>query len=102
MNNDPITIKVTQRHIDHGRRGDCSYCPIALAISEVIAHSPALDGPFWQIIKVFDNADIQIRGRRYVTSLKATEWMTDFDEMRPVQPTEFVLVPHELEDEYEF
>ena len=31
-----MLIKVTQEHIDSGVRGDCSKCPIALAISEQV------------------------------------------------------------------
>jgi hypothetical protein len=103
--NDPITIKVTQRHIDHGKRGDCSYCPIALAIADVIKWSPALDGPFWKIIQVLDNTEINIRGERYVSSFNLTKWMTSFDDMLEVSPVEFVLVPHcreDSEDEYGF
>jgi hypothetical protein len=100
--NDSITVKITDYHIRHGKRGDCSYCPIALAIADQIKHSPALDGPFWKIIQVLDNSEINIRGKRYVTSFEATKWMTAFDDMLEVSPVEFVLIPHEREDEYEF
>jgi hypothetical protein len=99
--NDPITIKVTQRHIDHGKRGDCSYCPIALAIADAISFS-VLDMPFWKTIQVMDNTEVNIRGRRYVSSFDMTKWMTAFDDMLEVSPVEFVLIPHEKEDEYEF
>lgn len=31
-----MNIKVTQKHIDEGLRWNCSYCPIALAIKELL------------------------------------------------------------------
>jgi hypothetical protein len=102
---DSFTIKVTDYHIKHGKRGDCSYCPIALAIADVVKHSPALDGPFWKIIQVYDHCEINIRGKRYVTSIEASKFMTSFDDMLEVSPVEFVLVPHsreDSEDEYGF
>ena len=98
--NDPITIKIDDFEIKHGKRGDCSYCPIALAIAKALPLG-SLHGPYWQQIKVFDNTDIWIRGKRYVSSFDMTKWMTDFDDMLEVSPVEFVLIPHE-KDEYEF
>jgi hypothetical protein len=100
--NESITIKVTQRHIEHGKRGDCSYCPIALAIADTINHSPALEGPAWKMISVIDHNEIKIKGKRYVTSFEASKWMEAFDDMLEVSPVEFVLISHEREDEYEF
>lgn len=29
-----MTIKVTQKHIDEGKKSDCRNCPVALAIAE--------------------------------------------------------------------
>lgn len=101
LNNDPINVKLTQRHIDHGKRGDCSYCPIALAIADAVLFS-VVGEPFWKQIQVLDISEINIKGRRYVTSPEMNKWMTDFDDMKEVKPVEFVLIPHEREDEYEF
>jgi hypothetical protein len=101
MNDDMIIARIGDFEIKHGKRGDCSYCPIALAIAKALPLG-TLHGPYWQQIKVFDNTNIEIRGRRYVTSFEATKWMTDFDDMKEVKPVEFILIPHEREDEYEF
>ncbi len=32
-----VLIKVTQEHIDKGCSGSCAYCPIAIAISELVS-----------------------------------------------------------------
>ena len=32
-----ITVRVTQEHIERGKRGDWECCPVALAIAEVLA-----------------------------------------------------------------
>ena len=29
-----MLIEVTQKHIEHGRRGECSHCPVALALQD--------------------------------------------------------------------
>jgi hypothetical protein len=35
-----LTINVTQEDIDHGKRGDCTRCPIALAVTRELDLSP--------------------------------------------------------------
>ena len=36
----PYTIKVEQRHIDHGKRDHCQQCPIALSAMECLPIGP--------------------------------------------------------------
>ena len=95
-----IHIKVEQRHIDNGKREDCSYCPIALAIMETIP-SNCLLGPFWKQVKVHDSNEIIVRGITYNTSRKVSQFICDFDSGKEVEPMDFVLSKQER-DEYEF
>lgn len=98
MNNDSINIKVTQHHISLGIKGDCSCCPIARAIADSVQWSPALEGPLWRVIKVFDSNDIKIRGKKYSTTFEVNNWINSFDDGLEVNPIELVLTPVEKDE----
>lgn len=36
MNKNILKVNVTQSHIDKGKRGNCSFCPIALAVHDLL------------------------------------------------------------------
>jgi len=87
-----LTVNVLKRHIEAGNPGDCTFCPIALAILEM----PGVKGVSAkeQFIAV-DYKD----GRFvwYVTPDNAAEFMQTFDAAGTAEPETFVLIPESEE-----
>lgn len=80
-----VKIEVTQKHIDSGKRADCYYCPIALAImpKRTLLITPSLFFPLW--------------GRETMKRLpREVRWfIASFDEKENVEPFSFDLfIPH--------
>ena len=84
-----MRVYVTQKDIDKGEVGDCSYCPVALAMGRLF---PNLE-PVVQPTRVH----YRIRGRKthYERGMPAPkevwEFINDFDEHKPVEPFHFDL-----------
>jgi hypothetical protein len=66
-----MIFNVTQIHIENGLWGDCSRCPVALAIAEQFPDKK---------IEVHGN-DITIGGQRFVTPPNVTAFINDFDDV---------------------
>jgi hypothetical protein len=83
-----VTIKVTEDHIDNGRRYYCISCPIALAINEHLA-----DGFY---ASVHGESSLRVvsekGGARYAAlPRQATQFIHAFDNDRNPDPIEFPL-----------
>lgn len=75
------TIFVNQTHIDHGRPGTCTLCPIALAIQEATG-----------IQQVGVNiVEVRIDGKYFDLPREVTEFINQFDAGGSVEPFEFEL-----------
>ena len=80
-----MKIQVTQDDIDHGRSGDCNFCPVARAVKRAT------------------HLDLGVRvtiGYVYLGNLvnfqllsKVADFVYDFDVGMPVKPFEFELDP---------
>lgn len=79
-----MTITVTQHDIDHGRRGDCVWCPIALAASRAIGAEVYADGA--EIFSINNRYQFQAE-----TPEEACRFMEEFDAGEPVVPFSFEL-----------
>ncbi len=78
-----MLIKVTQEHIDQGKKGSRFKCPIGLAIKE----NP--DMPYIQVTDA--HVEIGYGIAIYVLPVEAQRFIHNFDEGFPVQPFEFEL-----------
>ena len=54
MGETTIRVRVTQEDIDAGVRGDCTSCPVALALLRAVpgAYEAAVDGPHFDLAMV--------------------------------------------------
>jgi hypothetical protein len=81
-------INVTAEHIANGKRGECEFCPVALAFQA------ALDlGPFASIDVLIGCATITTGGRSIAVSLPedADQFIVNFDDGEPVEPFSFTV-----------
>jgi len=72
-------ITVTQWHIDHGVKGLCAYCPVALAL-----HDAGLFG-------TVQDTWLTIGGKNYASPIEVESFVFDFDHSFPVEPFTFKL-----------
>ena len=75
-----ILIKVPQECIDNGIKNDPNYCPIALAIRNVVGKDLSIDVSI---------DEIRIEDRTYPISF--ADFITSFDKGLNVEPFEFEL-----------
>jgi hypothetical protein len=85
-----LKVTVTQEDIDEGERGECSRCPIALAIKRVFSNT-------FVSVNGADARVEEVDGRRrwYSLSKSAREFIASFDSdgKIAVKPATFVLTP---------
>jgi len=75
-----ITVQVTDRHIANGHKSSCSFCPVALALTEV----------GWRGIVVGTDSFAVDSGALTIPLPKiAQDFISDFDHDRPVKPFDF-------------
>jgi hypothetical protein len=78
-----LTINVTERHIKEGTRGDCGYCPVALAVGEVI------DSPQTEISVGHERVIIFDTHQRAILPPEARQFISLFDKRYYVKPFSF-------------
>ena len=91
-----MKIQVKQDHIDRGKREHCQKCPIALAISEAF---PGTQVSVFARIRntIIDDGDFVYRAYVRIDAIgrilpdSVSQFIDDFDFLRPVQPFEFDL-----------
>jgi hypothetical protein len=99
-----IHVKVTEYHIKHGLRQDCSKCMLALAIREEVPVG-ALETDSFKRVTVADASDIVINGTRYSVIGDrdiVNQKIWDFDSGNAVEPFEVVLEPYVKELTYDY
>ncbi len=77
-----MNIKVTQAHIEKGKRCNDWQCPIALAIIET--------DKFWNV-SVGDE-EIILNDKKFTAPNLVKNFVFNFDQKLPVKPFEFVIV----------
>lgn len=84
-----LKVKVTQEHIDQAKRGDCCYCPIALAVRK-----HGYQTPFVGVVTIYPhgvdihgNFNLPFKAARM--PLEAVDFARNFDYGREVEPFEF-------------
>jgi hypothetical protein len=89
-----VVAEITSHCIKHGKRGDCEACPIALAVNlelyvmdlcdelEAFVGDAFVGDDFVRLYRVGSTDTV------YTAEMSATdtEFVTDFDNNRPVQP----------------
>ncbi len=80
-----LNIDVTQEDIRQGGRRDTSNCPIAHALSRRLKGA-AVNVCFERIVAHSEQAHYE-----FYCSRDIEQFMTDFDEARPVRPSRFTL-----------
>lgn len=78
-----ISIKIEQKHIDLGKRGSCTHCPIALAATEQFPREEIEVGG-----KYIDFIKGRAR-RRFLFPQEAFDFVLSFDNNREVHPFSF-------------
>lgn len=83
-----MIIHVTQHSIDHGDRGLCSTCPVAL---EIRKFNPELKVS--AVALYLDKQQDFLFGEQHIVNLpiEVQEWIADFDTWIPVKPFSFHL-----------
>jgi hypothetical protein len=83
-------IKVEQRHIDAGTRGDCGVCPVSLAIYDCLpgSCSVAVD---WHWISFCIGINYNIRYYSFKTPDFVSKNISRFDIEGIMEPFEFIL-----------
>ena len=80
-----MIIKVTQEHIEKGKKNNCWRCPIALAIAEASGGC--------RIAVLFEHYVIEDEARTARTlPVEAISFIASFDAGLPVAPFEFEIV----------
>lgn len=83
-----MLIRVTQEDIDHGQRGFCATCPVALAATRAAGREIRIGYSTWLAGTVTG----WLQGERSGPLPKAvSEFIDRFDAGDPVQPFEFEL-----------
>lgn len=75
-----ITFDVTQSHIDHGVRNDCTNCPIALALEQAT-----------QLPWMVSTKECKTRGATYRTHPAAASFIRSFDRHGYAKPATFTI-----------
>src|SRR5437899_7803809 len=75
-----MKIYVRRRHIERGKRGVASACPVALAFEEITGERPMVDG---YCINTHDDS--------FALTSMAARFIERFDAGEPVKPFAFVL-----------
>lgn len=83
-----MKIKITNKHIKKGRKGEPRLCPIALAIKEQVKNIDRNT-----IMILYASANFAIKGKEVHKDLpkKATKFIHAFDSGEEVKPFEFNL-----------
>lgn len=77
-----MKVKVEQRHIDRGERGDAFCCAVALAVAEATGYDDV-----W-----VDEYSMSVGDFYYRTPKSASDFIENFDSGYAVAPFEFELV----------
>jgi hypothetical protein len=83
-----MRIAVTERDIDVGERGDCLYCPVALAADRATGKCCRVDFKDWakrQLVLVIDGVGC------LPLPPEARRWVKDYDAGRRVVPLAFAV-----------
>lgn len=78
-------VKVRQKHIDEGSKGNGNNCPIALAIQDATGVEMFVGSSVYYPPKVYDENIVMDN------TPEITDFINDFDSDSPVQPFEFNL-----------
>jgi hypothetical protein len=84
-----IKVNVTEEHIRRGKKGECSLCPIALALQDQVPYSMVSVG----CNKMTYYPDPELRGHWMVaeTPEKVSEAILDFDADGKMTPFSFTV-----------
>ena len=90
----PLTISVTQDHIDHGERGSQCFCPIALAVPDSRGCRPlAVTARIIMLVERDEDGGLVVN--EYALPAEAIRFVAAFDSWEEVHPTSFLIEPRE-------
>ncbi len=84
-----MLVKVTQKHIDEGKRADCYTCPIALAILDIDPKPVNVQVKYSYVMIYIEKNG---KYKQYELPWEAREFISKFDNGKKVEPFEFELV----------
>jgi len=77
---------LTQQHIDQGIKNDCSYCPVAMVVSEMVNDQVLVEVDGSDYIELFSkHYPHNLIGKLLVSGVLAN-WIWRFDRGEPVKP----------------
>lgn len=84
-----LTVEVVQADIDNGIRGECESCPVAIAVYRALVaahpeHAELIPHVEGEIAHLFDRTDML--AFTAVNPEEVLQFISDFDEFKPVQP----------------
>ncbi len=93
-----LILEITQEDIDKGKAGNCSLCPIALALMRKFNLDPSEDSLDYARVgltmaSIFPVMDRERKPQYFNMPDEASEFIKDFDSKLPVKPFSFTLKP---------
>ena len=85
-----MKIQVTEKHIKNGEPRSCEFCPIALAIKEVLGENVFVNNNFevnWRSLDAIIDGDLFC----HTLPKEASQFIDMFDDNSKVRPLEFEL-----------
>lgn len=90
---------LTQRHIEDGIATDCSHCPVAMVMSEMINDSARVDVDGSDYIRFYQKTDPYDLLGKLCVSGELADWISRFDRNKPVSPGVLFVFRQEDADE---
>lgn len=90
LTNNAIIVEVTEQDIKDGARGDCYYCPIALAVQRALNHPPKVHVIISYVHVVMEDLSM----KTYSLPQVATDFIVDFDHDFKISPFTFEMLPY--------
>ena len=83
------TIMVTRKDIDNGKKENCKFCPVALAISRVLPKGYEVNVHF-NFYEIYDECNRKVVST-FITNMDALNFIYNFDSNKEVKPFSFEL-----------
>ena len=89
---------LTQQHIDEGFAGNCSLCPVAMVVSEMVNDTVSVDVDGSDYVRFYDKNGGKCVGKLLITG-KLADWICHFDRGQRVEPGTLFVFRQNDEDE---
>ena len=90
--------QLTQQHIDQGFAGNCSLCPVAMVVSEMVNDTVSVDVDGSDYVRFYDKNGGKLVGKLLISG-KLADWICNFDRDQPVETGTLFVFRQEDEDD---